>query len=318
MSVKLKISKGRKKSLVKLPVAFLDRYLPDVNGDYLRIYLYCLKLCVENIELSDLQIAKNLGVLKNDVKNAWKYWEREGVLSIAADGTIELENPEELEFIQFKTKLEDEGAAPSHERVFAVIKDDKKLKKAVQVIESIYCELLTQNDVLMIYEAVVAKKIPLEVFTITLSHCLENNKKNMKYIVKVVSENYKNGLTTVEDVEEHFRILGESRQYTGLVKKAVNIGGRDLIDMEKTFVDKWKTADKSLEEVKAAYEKTVMNTGKLSFPYMDKIIMSENGNKPAAKSSIKPGPLNNFNQDRPNFNQIMDDLIKRQYNTGSD
>jgi DNA replication protein DnaD len=313
MPVKLKISKGRKKTLVKLPVAFLDRYLPEVNGDYLRIYLYCLKLCVENTELSDAQIAKNLGVLKSDVKNAWKYWEREGALSIAADGTIEFENPEELEFTQAKAKFAEDEAAPPPERVFAVIKNDKKLKKAVQVIESIYCELLTQNDVLMIYEAVVAKKIPLEVFTITLSHCLENKKKNMKYIVKVVLENYKNGLSTVEDVEEHFRFLSESGQYAGLVKKAVNIGGRDLIGPERAFVDKWKTADKSLEDVKAAYEKTVMNTGKLSFPYMDKIIMSENGNKPAAKSSVKPGALNNFNQARPNFNQIMDDLIKKQY-----
>ena len=55
-----------------------------------------------------------------------------------------------------------------------------------------------------------------------------------------------------------------------------------------------------------------MAIGKLSFPYLDKIIMNENGNKPTKKSSVKAGPLNNFDQEMPDFQKITDNLIRKQ------
>ena len=88
--------------------------------------------------------------------------------------------------------------------------------------------------------------------------------------------------------------------------------GRDFVDAEKQFIIKWQSSKKTMDDIRAAYEKTIMNTGKLSFPYMDKIIMSENGNKIVPNSSIKAGPLNNFEQELPDFQKIMDNLIKRQ------
>ena len=99
MAAHLKISKGRKKSFLKVPVGFLDYYLPNVNGDYLRVYLYGMRLCCDNKSLTDEEIASNLGVLKADVKNAWAFWEQEGLICIYEDGTIEFENLEDITFI---------------------------------------------------------------------------------------------------------------------------------------------------------------------------------------------------------------------------
>jgi DNA replication protein DnaD len=313
MQERIKISKGRKKNLIKIPVAFLDEYLKKVNGDYLKIYLYGLKICTENISLTDEEIAKNLGILKNDVKNAWKYWEDEGLVNISEDGTIEFENPEEINFLKNKN-MEQIPQTPqiSFVDIFSVVKKDKKFKKSIQIVESIYSELLTQNDVLMLYDVTEVQKIPLELFITTLSYCIKNNKKNFKYIVKTVSENYKKGLITVEALESHYHMANESKEYIGQVKRELKIMGRDLIDKEKEFVEKWNLANKSMDEIKQAYEKTIMNTGKLSFPYMDKILSSQTGNKPAMKSSIKAGCLNNFTQDLPDFNKITDALIKKQ------
>ena len=310
MSPKLKITKGKKKALLKLPVSFLDAYLPNVNGDYLKIYLFCLKLCIENTVLTDAEIAKKLGMLKSDIKNAWKFWEKEGLISFSEDGDIEFENPEELDFAKPAVVSEKRSAAPVD--IFSAVKNNKRFKKDIQAIESVYCELLTQDDVLMIYDAIEIQKIPLEVFIVTLSHCLENNKKRMKYIMKVVLENNKNGLTTVEEVEEHFSQMEKNKEYSGQIKKVLNIKGRELIEAERQFIDKWQSSQKTIEDITSAYEKTIMNTGKLSFPYMDKIIMNENVNKFTKKTSIKAGPLNNFTQAAPDFNEIMGNLIKRQ------
>ena len=89
MAVRFKISKGRKKTLMKLPLSFLEHFLPVVNGDYLRIYLYGLKACLENKSLTDADIAEALGVLPADVANAWSFWENEGAVFQNSDGTVE-------------------------------------------------------------------------------------------------------------------------------------------------------------------------------------------------------------------------------------
>ena len=88
MAVRFKISKGRKKTFLKLPLSFLEHFLPIVNGDYLKIYLYGLEACLEKRSLQDSEIASALGVLPADVGNAWRFWEEKGVVFQTADGSV--------------------------------------------------------------------------------------------------------------------------------------------------------------------------------------------------------------------------------------
>ncbi len=310
----LKLSKGRKKSLLKLPISFLDNYLPNVNGDYFKIYLYGLKLCLQNRSMTNAEIATALGVLQADVQNAWNYWAQEGLLTILEDGSVEFENPEELVF--------DAPKNPEHKKkpyeavqfsdIFSVIQKDADFKGTIQIVESLYHELLTQDDVMMLYDIVRIKEIPLELFLITMAHCQKIRKKNMKYIYKVVTENYRDGLNTSEALEQHFTRMEETGKYMKKVSKILKITGREFVEKEKEYLKKWEENHKTEEEIRFAYEKTVMAIGKISFPYMDKIIMNENGNKSPKISSVKSGPLNNFHQETPDFKQITDALIKKQ------
>lgn len=310
----VKLSKGRKKSLIKLPVSFFDRYLPNVNGDYLKIYLYGLKLCFENQSMTDAEIADALGVLQADVKSAWRFWESEGLIFSGEDGSVEFENPEELSFTVSRAAPKKKKAYEAVEfaDIFTTIRKDEDFKGVIQIVEASYSQLLTQDDVMMLYDIIKIKEIPLELFMITMSHCLKIRKKNMKYIYKVVTENYQNGLTTPEDLERHFTTMQEKGKYQKKVAKILKITGREFSEKEKEYIIKWYDAKKTEEEVSAAYEKTVMAIGKVAFPYMDKILMNENGNKPAKKSSVKAGPLNNFSQDMPDFQKITDELIRKQ------
>ena len=309
----VKLSKGRKKSLLKLPISFFDRYLPTVNGDYLRIYLFGLKLCLENQSMPDAEIASALGVLKADVKNAWHFWENEGLINISEDGSLEFENPEELNFSETRKKEQNKPYdAVMFSDVFATIREDEDFKGIVQIVEASYSQLLTQDDVMMLYDVIKVKGSPLELFMITLSHCMKHRKKNMKYIYKVVTENYKDGLTTPEALEQHFTNMEESAKFIKKVAKLVKITGRDLSETEKDYIKKWKNAQKTEEDINQAYEKTIISIGKLSFPYMDKILMNEKGNNLQKKSSVKMGSLNNFHQDMPDFKKITDELIRKQ------
>lgn len=308
----VKLSKGRKKSLIKLPVSFFDKYLPTVNGDYLKIYLFGLKLCFENRSLTDGEIADSLGILKADVKNAWHFWEEEGLITVMEDGSVEFENPEEMSFtVPAPSKKKKPYEAVAFSDVFSTIQKDEDFKGVVQIVEASYHELLTQDDVMMLYDIVKIKEIPLELLMITVSHCLKNRKKNMKYIYKVVTENYQNGLTTPEELEQHFTRMEETGKYMKKVSRILKITGREFVEQEKDFIRKWEQQKITDARIQAAYEKTIMAIGKLSFAYMDKILQNE-GNKTGKTSSVKKGSLNNFQQEVPDFNKITDELIRKQ------
>ncbi|MBR5239379.1 MAG: DnaD domain protein [Clostridia bacterium] len=308
----LKLSKGRKKNLVKLPVAFFDRYLPTVNGDYLKIYLFGLKLCMENQSMTDSEIAKTLGMLTADVKNAWHYWAQEGLISFADDGTMEFENPEEMVFTASTSKAKKPYEAVRFEDVFSTIQRDEDFKEILRIVEASYPVLLTQDDVMMIFDIVKIKEIPLEHLMVTIAHCLKIRKKSMKYIYKVVTENYADGITDLEDLEQHFTRIEQSSKYLKKVSKILKVTGREFVEKEKEFIKKWEEAKKTEDEIRLAYEKMIMAIGKLSFPYLDKILMNEKGNKTTKTSSVKAGPLNNFSQEMPDFQKITDNLIRKQ------
>ena len=196
--------------------------------------------------------------------------------------------------------------------IFSVIQKDTDFKGMIQIVEASYHELLTQDDVMMIYDIVKIKEIPLELLLITMSHCIKIRKKSMKYIYKVVTENFRDGLNTPEALEQHFTKMEENRKYYKNISKIIKLTGREFTDGEKEYLKKWKDHQKTEEDIRFAYEKTVLSIGKLSFPYMDKIILNETGNKPVKKTSLKAGPLNNFEQATPDFKKITDELIRKQ------
>lgn len=310
MAVRLKTSRSRKKAVMELPVSFFDYFLPKTNGDYLKIYLYGLKACIEKKPLTDVEIAEALGVLPADVANAWSYWENEGMITNDG-GMIEFENPKDMDF---QTSVSDNNKKKSEDfgKVVSEIENNETFREAIATIEAVYPRLLSQNDVASLYDIIVTQGISVNLFLITAAHCFGMKKNHFNYIAKVLTETYKKGYTSPETMEQHYASLNESQQVYGRIKKILKIYNRDLIDKEKEFIDKWLSMNKTDEEIKEAFEKTILNTGKLSFPYMDKIVCGTGGNNKNTAASVKAGPLNNFKQEMPDFKAVEDILWENQ------
>lgn len=311
MAVRFKASGNRKKAFVELPVAFFDKYLPKANGDYLKIYLYGLKACVEKKPVTDTEIADSLGILPADVANAWTFWENEGLISYD-NGMIEFENPKNTDFSE--PVLKKEKQSDNFENVAGELESNEKFRETVATIEAVYPRLLSQNDILTLYDIIITQGISVDLFLITAAHCLSMKKNHFNYISKVLTDAYQKGYTTPEAMEQYYASRTESMQTYGRIKRILKIYGRDLVDKEKEFIDKWLKEKKTDEEIKEAFEKTVLNTSKLSFPYMDKILCGDKRNNFAKAPSVKAGPLNNFSQEMPDFKSIEEIVLEKQRN----
>ena len=65
---------------------FLDKFMPEANGEFVKIYLYLIR-CISD---SDMQISVSLLADKfnhteNDVIRALRYWEKSGLISLSYD-----------------------------------------------------------------------------------------------------------------------------------------------------------------------------------------------------------------------------------------
>ena len=69
-------------SVTSIPNAFLDKYMPSANGEFVKVYLYLLRRLNDGGDVSICGIADILNHTEKDVIRALKYWEQQGLISL--------------------------------------------------------------------------------------------------------------------------------------------------------------------------------------------------------------------------------------------
>lgn len=69
---------------------FIDRYMADANGEYVKVYLYLLRHHQEKPDVG--QIADALNHTEADVRRALSYWEKLGALTLSSPERSAMEN----------------------------------------------------------------------------------------------------------------------------------------------------------------------------------------------------------------------------------
>lgn len=76
---------------VEIPNIFIDEYMTDANGEFVKVYLYLLRcMNCDRMEVSVSAIADHFDHTEKDVMRAFKYWEKAGVLALETDGKDKL------------------------------------------------------------------------------------------------------------------------------------------------------------------------------------------------------------------------------------
>ena len=65
---------------------FIDYYMTDANGEFVKIYLYLIRLLNGNSQISVAEIADHFNLTEKDICRAIKYWVSKDVLRLTFDG----------------------------------------------------------------------------------------------------------------------------------------------------------------------------------------------------------------------------------------
>lgn len=282
-----------------VPSYFIENFMPQANGTFLKVYLYTLDLAYNDKTMDNASIAKALSILESDVIQAYTYWFKEGLLTIN-DGIVEFsESP-------VPPKTEQPQAPPAYTppaqpqtyshhqnnihsantksytagQVSAAIAQNKSLADMCTLAQNVLGKTLSSKDVQTLYWFYDGLGFSPEIILMLLEYCVSKEKRNMNYIEKVAISWRDKGLVTMDTVDKHIKDEHERYGYVYSLRKVLGILDRPLSQLEDKFLTKWRYSYNMTEEMVAlAYEHCIIQTAKLSFPYMDKILLrwKENG-----------------------------------------
>ena len=147
----------------------------------------------------------------------------------------------------------------------------ESMKKLFQSAQQKLGKMLNHSDMSMIFSFHDWLGLPVDVIELLLSYCTANGHTGMRYIEKVALGWAEEGITTEEKAVEYIEL-----RKTGFRAILQAFGQNRLpVAAEENYMKKWLQEYRlPMDVVKMACERTVMQTGKASFAYADKILAS--------------------------------------------
>ena len=284
---------------------FVDKFMCDANGSFVKVYLYCLRHADNRDALSMSKIAALLNMIQSDVISALKYWDSVGVVKFEKTETNDytlvlfdtfVERKSELTYTEDVSgvkKVARSNVSYSKAELTTAMQGNEKIRQLFTLSSQLLGKTLSSNDMNIIYMFYDYLKLPAEVIFSLLEYCMSIGKSNMRYIEKVALSWADDEINTTAKASAYIRAKNKENTFIQKYKTMFKIVGRDLTDTEvamlKNWVNDYKLTDEALTKV---YEITVMNTGKVAFRYMDSVIKNMiNGNDDAKQPK---GRKNNF------------------------
>ncbi len=314
--------------------SFVDKYIKDANPSFVKLYIYILRHSNNPGQLILEKIAEDTGLLQSDVIAGIKYWQKCGVLSARKEDkcvfidvtpsenssdkkTVLNENKSEQDTGNDEPKVKEKkfpktSASSSYKSsdVLETISSDKELKHFFSLIQQMLNKSLTVNDYKIIYSFIDYLKLPERVILTMFEHCISIGKTSMRYIESVAYAWADRGITDVIEAEKFINEVSEKQATLKKFKRKFKISGRDFTDIESNYIFDWVfNLGASDEMIMQAFEKTVINTGKISFSYINAILYDESNPHKISdeeKSNVKKSKFRNY----PSSYGISDDEKK--------
>lgn len=254
---------------VSVPARFISEKLPEANPTFVKVYIYLLFLAGENRQCEYRDIANTLGLLESDLMYAINYWQKLGELTQTESGIVFSNDAPRAE----ETEVPEREVRKKVENLAEIISASKELSDMFMLAQEILGKTIAERDMETIYWFYSDLKMPPVVILQLLEYCVSKGKNRMSYIEKVAISWNEMGLNTSEDVAVYLESEEQKTGFLYSIRKIMGISDRSLSQIEEKYLTKWHDEFGMSEEMIAlAYEYCIIQTAKLSFPYMDKII----------------------------------------------
>lgn len=324
---------------------FIDEYMSDANGEFVKIYLYLLRLMnAPQASFSISSIADKFEHTEKDVKRALAYWERMHLLQLEYDNDKNLTGIRMLDSSSRDaapsdpgtsgTQTEPAGAPAQNAPASAALaetpapaqtvsakksysaddilnfRQNESVAELFFIAERYLGRTLSATDIntLLYFYDVLGFSTELIVYLI--ESCVSNNHTSIRYIEKVALGWADQHITTVEEAKQGSPVLG--KMYYA-VMNAFGITGRKLVSTEIAYISRWTNeygfdSDIILE----ACKRTMASLHQPNFKYTDSILSDWNKKQVHHLSDI--AKLDAAHQERKKSSASANTASKNKFN----
>lgn len=298
----LTLKNGFQTNATLLPNDFIDHYMVNANGEFVKVYLFLLRhLDNPCSSLTISTIADFLNNTEADILRAFRYWESVGLLLLEHDPSGKITGLELQKIPDGQAGKTNKAAsqpsvpavsgactAPAASAASAALaaavsspasgksvavnsfRAQKELKSLLFIAEQYLGKTLTRTEIDTITYFYETLHMSADLIEYLLESCVENGHKSMHYIQKVAFSWTESGVETVSQAKEQSALYSRGCY---IVLNAFGIKNRGPATSELAYIRKWtEQFGFSADIIEEACRRTISATHQPSFEYTDKIL----------------------------------------------
>ena len=262
---------------------FINEYLPQAKGDYVKVYMYGYMHAHFDIKLDEEAISKQLGLSRAKVSEAWSYWEEIGAVKrhyVQGDKVEPVIEFLSIKDLMYATLEEETREDKMSEKDF----NDNNLKEIFRQIEKLMERQLSSTEILNFNEMLTEEHIAAELIFYGIEYCKGKGKDSLKYIQTVIRNWAIKGFSKVSEVKEYMEENDRRHLQYRRILQAFGFT-RNATEQEKQMMDRWlDIMGYTMDTIVEAVGKTA-GISTPNFNYVNKVL--ENWKKDSEKKGIK-------------------------------
>ncbi len=288
--------------ITQVPNIFIDCYMPDANGSFVKVYLYLLRQFAAgsgssagdgsfagsspsgNSGLSIETMADTLSNTEADILRALRYWEKQNIISLTEEsGKITSICLLPLTDTGRHTENRPPAAHAAKPKVYEIeipdrhfytplqaeaLKKDTEIESCLSVVEALLGTTISDAHMQLILYLMSDLGFSMELVITLYETALARGKDRPRYIEAIALDWAKKGIRDSKAAEE------EASAFNGMYKLVSGALGirRPLAPAEKSIIDKWEAFHFSPEIIEEACNRTVLQSGDTNLNYTSRIL----------------------------------------------
>ena len=257
---------------ISISAAAVDALLTAGDGDAALLYIYILKNGGKlNTAAADRELKMN--------GRAAAAVSRLQAMGLITGGSGEKPVREEAKKL---VKPGDELPEYTGEDAGRAVHSDPQFAALVTEIQAVMGTILTSSGLKELLGFYDYLGLPADVILLLVAHCVAEHEKKFgdgkrPTMRSIRSEAYRwadKGVFSLEAATEMIKASELTRKRKGEIRRILGLQDRSPSPTEERCITEWAEAGYSDELISAAYDKTVLNPGRLVWKYMDSILKS--------------------------------------------
>ena len=270
-----------------VPDKAVDECIKLANGKSAKLLLYIARRKTADLTQAD-KIAEEIGISREDVEDAFSFWEQVGILckSAVSENKIAIsavavtaekddlpQNIKAVPKITAQRGLSKATKMLTPKEISECIEGSDELKFLFSETEGLFGRLLNNTEQRSLIWMRDYYSIPADLLLMIIGYCKSINKLNMSYIEAIAADWDKKGIASHDAADNEIMRLQSSHTLASQVASGFGIK-RALGTSELAYIKKWAEMGIDMPLISYAYEKSVAATksNKLEFSYINAIL----------------------------------------------